>query len=125
MKFLTSVLLVSLFFMRSASANPFPAVIDTNVSGLVVKDLVCTRGAYYGRWVNRNDNSLHYRSITIEGFDRDGDRIGDCGDEYPRKMEKMDGKSSGNFRIPCSCSFSTTVNFIISEGENLNKLFER
>ena len=76
MKLLTPLLLIvsTLFFV--ANANAYAKKLDTNISGLVLKDLSCSYGTYSGRWVNRNNQSLGNKHINIYMYDSDGDRIG-------------------------------------------------
>ena len=74
LKLLTPLLLTltTLFFIANANAE----TLNTNIAGLVVKDLECL-GRYSGRLVNRNNHSLgSNKSINITMYDSDGDRVG-------------------------------------------------
>ena len=76
LKLLTPLLLTltTLFFIANANAE----TLNTNIAGLVVKDVGCVSGSYYsGRLVNRNNHSLgSNKSINITMYDSDGDRVG-------------------------------------------------
>ena len=104
--------LLLLLFGANAAATDFPDVINTNVSGLIIKYLGCSPGAYYGRWVNKNETSLEDRTISIESFDDDGNTIGTCGGKAIRKMH---AKIQSTFSIQCNCRYSKTVKFTVSE----------
>ena len=71
---LTSTLLIlsALLFVASANAK----TVNTNISGLVIKDLECYLSQYSGRWVNRSNKALGDRVINITMFDSDGDKMG-------------------------------------------------
>ena len=65
--------LTTLFFVTNANAETF----NTNIAGLVVKDVICVLGSYYsGRWVNRNNRSLGAKTIHINMYDSDWDSMG-------------------------------------------------
>ena len=104
--------LLLLLFGANAAATDFPDVINTNVSGLIIKYLGCSPGAYYGRWVNKNETSLEDRTISIESFDDDGNTIGMCGGKTIRKMH---AKIQSTFSIQCNCRYSKTVKITVSE----------
>jgi len=63
---------ITLFFVANANAKTF----NTNIPGIVIKDLRCSYSYYSGRWVNRNNQSLGNKHINIYMYDSDGDRIG-------------------------------------------------
>ena len=74
LKLLTPLLLIvsTLFFIANANAE----TLNTNIAGLVVKDIWCS-SKYSGRLVNRNNHSLgNNKSINITMYDSDGDRVG-------------------------------------------------
>ena len=50
---------------------------NTNISGLIVKDLYCLySGNYSGRLVNLNNYPLKNKLINITMYDSGGDRVG-------------------------------------------------
>jgi len=90
LKHLTPLLLIAstLFFVANANAE----TIKTNISGLVLKDFNCGL-TYSGRWVNRNNQSLGNKRISIHMYDSDGDRIG----VQSTRTLNMGAKTGGTF----------------------------
>ena len=110
LKLLTPLLLIvsTLFFVTNANAETF----KTNIPGLVLKDLKCSMFSYFGRWVNRNNQSLKVKNIKISMYDSDGDRIGSQSTNYPINMG---AKSGGDFMTDsvgsssCNSSYSVAI----------------
>ncbi|MAD57879.1 MAG: hypothetical protein CMK44_04810 [Porticoccus sp.] len=72
-----------LFFVVNVHAKTYnknahgKKIHNTNISGLVVKDLHCLySGNYSGRLVNLNNYPLKNKSINITMYDSGGDRVG-------------------------------------------------
>ena len=85
MKPLISLLLIfsTLFFVANANAKTYnknahgKKIHNTNIPGLVVKDLYCLySGNYSGRLVNLNNYPLKNKLINITMYNSGGDRIG-------------------------------------------------
>ena len=93
-----------------ANAYAYAKKLDTNISGLVLKDLSCGYyGIYSGRWVNRNNQSLGNKHINIYMYDSDGDRTG----VQSTYIIDMGAKTGGQFFTstddsPCRPSYSIT-----------------
>ena len=73
----------TLFFVANADAKTYnknahgKKIYNTNIPGLVVKDLYCLySGNYSGRLVNLNNYPLKNKSINITMYDSGGDRVG-------------------------------------------------
>jgi len=118
-----SALLIAstLFFMANANAETFittpmgkiyieDRTLNTNISGLVLKEMRCTNiGNYRGRWVNRNNQSLGDKRVKISMYDSDGDRTG----VQSTYIIDMGAKTGGQFFTstddsPCRPSYSIT-----------------
>ena len=72
-----------LFFVANTNAKTYnknahgKKIHNTNISGLIVKDLYCLySGNYSGRLVNLNNYPLKNKSINITMYDSGGDRVG-------------------------------------------------
>jgi len=110
LKLLTPLLLTltTLFFIANANANA--ETLNTNIPGLVIKELRCgSFSSYYGRWVNRNNQSLGNKRIKIHMYDSDGDRTG----VQSTYIIDMGAKTGGQFFTstddsPCRPSYSIT-----------------
>ncbi|WP_415390998.1 hypothetical protein [Porticoccus sp. Uisw_050_02] len=109
LKLLTPLLLTltTLFFIANANAKTF----NTNIPGLVIKELSCLYSTYDGRWVNRNNQSLGKKRIKISMYDSDGDRTGMQSTNY---SINMGAKSGGDFTTQswgssCSSSYSFAI----------------
>ena len=114
LKHLTPLLLIASTLFFVANANAYAKKLDTNISGLVLKDLGCgifpNRLIFTGRWVNRNNQSLGNKRINIYMYDSDGDRIGvqstnsidmgaKTGGEFHTRYVSSDCKDAGSIGI--------------------------
>tara|TARA_R110002124_G_C8959068_1_gene513915 strand:- start:3626 stop:3985 length:360 start_codon:yes stop_codon:yes gene_type:complete len=114
LKLIAPLLLIvsTLFFVANAYA--YAKKLDTNISGLVLKELRCgifpNVRIFSGRWVNRNNQSLGNKRINIYMYDSDGDRIGvqstdiinmgaKTGGEFYTRYEGSDCKDAGSIGI--------------------------
>jgi len=114
LKHLTPLLLILVAVLISSCTQKNE--IETGVSGLVAKDIVCNNDDKYnttriqGRLVNRNDYDVSGHA-HIQMYDKDNDRIGVC-PTYSLIVGENSGKS---FRAWCketSCTGMDSVKII-------------
>tara|TARA_X000000368_G_scaffold316774_1_gene254147 strand:- start:59 stop:388 length:330 start_codon:yes stop_codon:yes gene_type:complete len=70
-------ILIALVLVVGLSGNVFSKTLETNIDGVVIKDIDCS---YYcrGTIVNRKNINLGNISVNIKLFDKDNDPIGSC-----------------------------------------------
>ena len=116
MKILLTPLLLILVVVLTSSCTQ-KNEIETGVSGLVAKDIVCNNDDKYrwtsiqGRLVNRNsyDVSGH---VHIQMYDTDNDGIGACHLGYSIIVGENSGKSFKVFCEETSCTGMDSVKII-------------
>jgi len=115
LKLITPLLLIAstLFFVANANAKTF----NTNIPGLVIKDLYCSSftNTYSGRWVNRNNQSLKVKDIEITMYDSDGDRVGIQSTKYPINMGAKSGGGFGIQKGGVGCSYARDVHIFVEQ----------
>ena len=100
---------VFLFSVLLLANNVFADTVTTNVAGVVVKNLNCVVGSYYGNLVNRSSKSFQNILFSAKSFDNDGDPIGNC-----EIRKSIPANSGGDFTMrDCNCLYSESVVFTI------------
>ena len=81
---------------------------NTNIDGLVLKELRCTGSNYGANIVNRTNNSIEGR-VVIKVFDKDGDPVGVCSKHVSL------GPNSGNrfYAGGCNCRYAKRLSITV------------
>ena len=102
---------VFLFSVLLLANNVFAVTVATNIDGVVIKELQCHVGKYYGNLVNRTDKPLGLFDIAAKTFDKDGDPVGDC----KIRLGGIDANSGMSIKLgECNCPYMKSVVFTIT-----------